>query len=70
MKVTATEGRRKELDFPKLMISKTSGDIVLFTGEGVGTVVNECAGAIGAYSATWNFSNFEDYTGKITLENS
>jgi hypothetical protein len=70
MKVTATDGKRQELDFPKLMISKTSGDIVLFSEEGIGTVIKGDAGVIGDYCSSWTFINFEDYTGTITLENS
>tara|TARA_R110000796_G_scaffold62503_1_gene144202 strand:+ start:384 stop:596 length:213 start_codon:yes stop_codon:yes gene_type:complete len=70
MKVTATEGKRQELEYPKLMISTVSGDIVLFTEEGIGTVVKEEANSIGDYFRTWTADNFEDYTGKITLENS
>ena len=70
MKVTATEGEKRELDYPKLMISKTSGDIVLFTEKLKGTVVKGGQSSLGNHCNNWFEENFEDYTGKITLENS
>jgi len=58
--------------FPILLKSKTDTRVVLFTSEGVGTVV---AGnwngiySVGYYFDTWNMEFFERFTGTVTLTN-
>jgi len=58
--------------YPILLKSKTDTRVVLFTSEGVGTVV---AGnwngiySVGYYFDTWNMEFFERFTGTVTLTN-
>lgn len=71
MKVTVNKAEVKEIQFPKLMISK-DGNIVLFTELDVGTLIKGEVGMNrgGDHYDGWNFENFHDYVGTITLENS
>lgn len=56
-------------EFPKLM-SHSDGLIVLFTEKGVGvSVVGDTHSKAGRYSATWNYTHFEDFSGSVTLSN-
>lgn len=60
-------------DFPKLMKSKDSGVVVLFTSEKSGMVVyNEESSVVdkeGDFINDWLPECFEDFTGEITLSN-
>jgi hypothetical protein len=62
-------------DFPKLMKSTSSGNIVLMNSSngtcGAGVVVVYKGGAIdvGHYSNMWAIGMFEDYDGSVTLQN-
>ena len=65
------EGSERELSFPKLMIGKTSGVIVLMFEHGVGTVVHvgDSGYVIGQRIQYWDMRNFKDYTGSVTITN-
>ena len=77
----STEYRKKKASYPKLMISKDTGVIVLVTSErenkGTGTIVrpailyggNTTVLAAGYYSDKWAMEWFSDYTGSVTLTN-
>lgn len=76
MKITVNNTQaNKETPFPKLMIGKQSGIIILATGiedEGIkGVVIGQESGVykVGYYYDGWNRNNFKDYSGTITLEN-
>lgn len=60
------------LDFPKLMIHKHEGTIVLMYSKTAGTVVGnrgDCFSEIGFYSGSWIPHNFDDYNGTVELSN-
>lgn len=71
MIVDVTPGKGKNVKpYPKLMVG-SSGRIVLFTSEGVGTALNN-AGAweqAGYFSKHWTKGKFKDFEGSITLSN-
>jgi hypothetical protein len=60
-----------EFEFPKIMINKISGTIVLFETEerGVTLYGDPCSECLGDYSNRWNMEHFIDYHGTITLKN-
>ena len=64
---------KKELPFPKLMVSKETKQVVLFISECKGTRVgcgNLDSGAkLGTYKDCWISRSFEDYTGSVCLNN-
>jgi hypothetical protein len=62
---------KKELPFPKLMKSSSSGAIVLMGQPRQGTVLHTGLGAtpVGRYSSTWDMSYFEDYNEEFTIQN-
>ena len=65
----------KPLDYPVLMQSKTNGQIVLFTEEKKGTVLNSGNSGydVGCHSESWESANNKDtwqrYTGSVNLSN-
>lgn len=77
MKVIATKTEsKKDLEFPKLMISKHNNCVILATKigseteiEGTVLCLGESSYDLGWFSKTWNRAAFEDYTGEITLSN-
>ena len=72
MKTTVIpEETKKELPFPKLMIAE-DGEIVLFSEEKVGVIVNTKINSfyqIGEYSDDWHMNSFKDFYGSITMSN-
>jgi len=58
-------------EFPKLMINKATGTIVLFETDkrGVALVGDTYLECLGDYSRDWNMDHFTDYHGSITIEN-
>lgn len=74
IKVTLGEAQtQEEKPFPKLMISKVTGNIVLFHSNKKGTVVflgeNNGTYCLGEYRDDLNIGNFTDYNEQITLQN-
>jgi hypothetical protein len=74
MEVTVkNEKANKVLDFPKLMISKEDGSIVLFTSNGVGACIYPLDDIIyhsklaNSYT-TWEMDYFTDFKGEITIK--
>lgn len=74
--IEAVENKKeKSANFPKLMKSTSSGNIVLMNSSngtcGAGVVVVYKGGAIdvGHYSNMWTIDMFEDYDGSVTLQN-
>lgn len=60
------------LDFPKLMINRHEGVIVLMYSETAGTVVGNnghCRSEIGFYSGSWISDHLNDYNGIVELSN-
>jgi hypothetical protein len=60
-------------EFPKLMESKITDLIVLFSQPEIGVIVfkpetNSIFG-LGCYEKDWKMINFTDYNGEITLKN-
>ena len=57
--------------FPKLMISESTGVIVLFKSPKIGTVVfsGTSKNVAGHYERNWLKDCFIDYTGSVTLSN-
>ena len=70
VRIEAKADTKKSSSYPKLMISKEDGAIVLFTGyeEGVCLRVGE-DDVFGEHSSVWNMSVFSDFNGSITLSN-
>ncbi len=68
---TPQDAVQKEKPFPKLMISKLSGNIILFKKNKAGTCIvsKEPIIQIGHYSDDWTMDNFTDYNEPITLQN-
>lgn len=65
-----TGNEKKELPFPKLMVSN-NGNVVLFVNSQEGFCVYsspEFDRLFGLYD-TWNISDFTDFNGSITLSN-
>ena len=54
--------------YPKLKIMQEIGTIVLFTDDGMGTVVSGTKYSIGHWSSQWKTDEFEDFEGIVTLE--
>ena len=72
MKVEVKEAPEcKPLPFPKLMRSKSTGAIVLFSGHDTGTVVasGRAGESIGHHAECWEIRAFEEFTGSVTLSN-
>lgn len=59
-----------QAEYPKLMVSTTSGLIVLFTNDKTGTVVHpNQMHHIGHWSDDWLPPCFKDYEGDLVLSN-
>lgn len=57
-------------DYPVLKIYKDTGSIVLFSSKGKGICVVAGEGdKLGEYSTLWLEEFFENFHGKVTLEN-
>ena len=72
MKVTIKGEEPKELEYPKLMISKLNNTIILFSKKREGTVIKSGSDGLditGVYGVDWYSENFKNYTGEITLSN-
>jgi len=72
IKVTSSETpEKKERPFPKLMISNSSGLIVLMEAPGEGSTLTKSVGwpTIGRHHKHWDIDCFRDYNGSITLSN-
>lgn len=70
IKATVTEVKPQLHAYPKLMKSVTTGNIVLFSSEGVGTLLSQgVTRDIGDFRDEWLMENFEDYHGAVTLKN-
>jgi len=72
MKVTVNEKTKKtEKPFPKLMIGKETGTVVLFSGKNCGTIIleNKAFNDCGDYFTNLEIDGFTDFDGSITLEN-
>jgi len=69
MKSIVKETEKSE--YPKLMISKTNGQIVLFEEREKGTVVyaGTSNNDLGWTSDVWIMDCFEDFYGEVTLSN-
>ena len=74
IKVTIPE-KKRSLDFPMLMERKAIGLIILATSVNTressltGTVIKDDSNRIGYWSTAWKETDFEPYTGTVTLEN-
>lgn len=63
---------KDKLKFPKLMIGKAEGTIVLMYSGTAGTVVGNtgvCQSEIGFYSGCWTKDDFIDFEGTVELSN-
>ena len=63
---------KDKLKFPKLMISKAEGTIVLMYSETAGTVIGntgQCESEIGYYSGCWVKHELIDFEGTVELSN-
>lgn len=63
---------KDKLKFPKLMISKAEGTIVLMYSGTAGTVVGNagvCQSEIGYYSGCWIKDELIDFEGTVELSN-
>ena len=59
-------------EYPRLMIGRESGTVVLFTDYQVGVVVHEGEAGVdpvGYSCASWAMSSFAQFDGTITLRN-
>ncbi len=70
MKVEVKELEQKSLSYPKLMVHKSYGYIVLFNADHHGTLIScEFESEIGTYSGPFDMDNFNDFHGEVTLSN-
>ena len=63
---------KDKLEFPKLMVTKVEGTIVLMFSEHAGTVVGNtgvCQSEIGYYSGCWIKDELIDFEGTVELSN-
>jgi hypothetical protein len=58
-----------EKPYPKLMIGGDSGNVILFTSRGIGTVVRSGGEKLGKYSCDWNHTAFVDFEGELCMRN-
>lgn len=70
MKITVNEKStpQKEIEYPWLGVDQY-GQVVLFTKDGVGTVICPNVYKLGKYLVTWDMEAFKEFKGTITLEN-
>ena len=67
-KITGSE--EGVVDYPKLMVMKEGGYLILMTGEDTGTALRATnPGLVGEFSDCWDADRLEDYKGEITLSN-
>ena len=61
----------KSINFPRLMINKSSGKIVLMDDYGSGMVMLQGSSAdpVGFYSNEWVMGIYENFDGEVTLNN-
>ena len=65
-KSTGNEG--VVVDYPKLMVMKEEGYLILMTGEYTGTALKAPKpDLVGEFSDCWDKDELEDYKGEITL---
>lgn len=58
----------KDRPFPKMMVSRTSGSVVLFRDNGYGVVLSSWDDRhIGTFCDYLDFSVFEDFDGSVTI---
>lgn len=71
MAVRSTLENRSEQGYPKLMKRPRTGTVVLFTALNTGFVVggDSTQEDIGHFSRNWNCGMFEEFTGKVILQN-
>ena len=69
IEATVTEVKPPLHAYPKLMKSTTTGNIVLFSGHGVGTLLSQgITRDIGDWRDDWVMTNFENFHGSVTLQ--
>lgn len=63
--------REEAPEYPKLMVGKSSGTIVLLSEHSAGTVVHPGAGAfaVGYHFTHFDMGRLEPFTGTVTLRN-
>ena len=68
---SAIKDETNNLDYPKLMKSKTDKRVVLFTERGEGVVVHEASGfyKLGSFVSGWDMDCFVNYQGTVELSN-
>lgn len=66
---TATNNSNQKIDYPMLMESPKTGNIVLFSSHEKGMVIFSTGGVhkMGYYSDTWGMSCFRPYYGTVVL---
>lgn len=71
MNVTSVRRTNPKIGFPKLMISRNEGMIVLFSSEKQGVALDVGGSTYykkGHFASDWIIDSFEDFHGTITLE--
>lgn len=61
------EPEKPNIPYPKLMKSKVSPTVVLFTEEHIGIVLISGLFNVGHFSDDWNMGQFKDYEGELSL---
>lgn len=72
MKTTVKRGDdTQKIDYPCLMMSRVSGNVVLFTSKGKGMCVHkgDSGWNVGCYTELWDMNAFNPFNGTVTLEN-
>lgn len=68
--VKADENVVETPEYPKLMVSRATGAILLFNEEECGMVINAGSSKVyttGHYSESWDMSCFKRFEGSVTL---
>lgn len=70
-KIIEATAPEKEIEYPCLMVSRASGNIVFFYYAKRGVVIasNMTVYPIGYYSESWDMFGFEEFKGKVILSN-
>lgn len=74
MKSTPAKPKKKEIGFPKLMVSVISANIYLMSSETSGTIVGSDdkpfnTSLLGQVRSQLDHTHLEDFHGSVTLEN-
>ncbi len=69
IKLVGEPKSKKTIQYPKIMISKGRGNVVLFISEKEGICLSDGGYKFGTYSTGWNIGEFTEYNEPVTIQN-